>query len=608
MTASHLWPTPEPEFPVPSLAAIEQAIDRFSAGSMQEWERHYLQFHRRRFQDTLRLLPEGNGGHLLDVGAFPGHLSALARERGWRVTGLNNGIECGGSYDDFVARCASAGIDILSCEVEEEPFPLPTGSVDAVLLCELFEHLYRNPFHVLKQIFRVLRPGGLLLLTTPNLRCWETFLRLLHGWGSQAPVSRPFLELMPSLLYHRHNREYTAGELSYFLSLQGKDLYDFDSEPVFHSSCYDGPADIPRITGRGMGRFASTVHAALAPRTPSLRKQLMVRARRGPQGLVEWASLGNPEGFGEPREDLIPVQGFTRRLTFPFRTTGPTAAFDLPVPPGRGPLLVTLLLAHPPADGAPPLSMTWSAGGWRLLDAELSPSLRPVRLRLVLPEESVSGGSVRLSCSSTTWENPELCIRTGPLVGGEWILLQRLDSPATVADAYRRLLEENRAEEGHPPILRLSQSLVLLAGGGTRDLAIGPDDQSCLGEGWHALERRRGGWFRWSGPSSTVHLAATGKETRAFARIDAGDRRLGPVTGELVASRRRPGEPDAAVISAPFCLAAGGKGTVSAPLPPGAGEVLLTLAVAPPRRPCDLIPGSPDTRPLGVAVSRVWLS
>ena len=75
--------------------------------------------------------------------------------------------------------------------------PLPTASVDAVLFCELFEHLHLNPFHTLKEIFRVLRPGGLFLLTTPNLRRVETLSRLWHGWGAQPPVSRDVPRALP---------------------------------------------------------------------------------------------------------------------------------------------------------------------------------------------------------------------------------------------------------------------------------------------------------------------------------------------------------------------------------------------------------------------------
>ena len=97
----------------------------------------------------------------------------------------------------------------------------------------------------------MLRPGGLLLLTTPNLRRVETLSRLWHGWGAQPPLSRTFHELFPSLLYHRHNREYTANELAYYLELQGKDLYDFRLDRVYYSDALDAGHEIPGSSGNG---------------------------------------------------------------------------------------------------------------------------------------------------------------------------------------------------------------------------------------------------------------------------------------------------------------------------------------------------------------------
>lgn len=606
MTTGSLWPAPDPGFPVPDLAAIEEAVLRFAGGVLEAWERDYLGFHLKRFQDTLRLLPEGGGGHLLDIGAFPGHLSLLARERGWQVTGLNNDVEGGASYDAFLARCAAAGIEILSCEVEEEPFPLPSGSVDAVLFCELFEHLYRNPFQVLRQIFRVLRPGGMLILTTPNLRSWEGFLRLLHGWGTGSPVSRSFLELMPSLLYHRHNREYTAKEIHYFLGLQGKDLYEFVPEPALFSSCYEGAkTEIPAIVGRGLGPVVSKIQQALLGVMPSLRRQMLVRARRGDQTLVEWSSLDNVRGLGEQRDDFLPVQGFTRRLTFPYRATGAEAAFDLPLPSGRGPLLLTLMVCHLEIPGAPPLTMTWKAGNTSLLTMTLAPSRRPLRLRLLVPEAAAAGHRLSLSLATETWANPELGNFSGPLLGAEWILAQRLGTAQTVREAWRRVYAEYRAEEKYSPILYLSRPLASLAGAITHRLDIGPDDAVQLGEGWHAPEWWSRRWIRWTGPEAAVFLEGKGGERRAFAKVMAGVPQLGPADGWLTVERC--GAEGARTSTQPFHIPAGGRAVVSAPLPAGEGEITLTLRVDPVRRPTERIPGSQDTRPLGVAVTRLWL-
>ena len=248
--------------------------------------------------------------------------------------GLNNAIEGGGAWADFLERCAERKIAIHGCEVEREPFPLPTGSVDAVLFCELFEHLHLNPFHTLKEIFRILRPGGLLLLTTPNLRRVETLSRLWHGWGSQPPVGRPFHELFPSLLYHRHNREYTAAELTYYLALQGR-----ISMTSVSTACTTPTRSTPRTRSRASRPAGRLLGAAVRGPAAPLPPGFAASSSPGPGGpdatLVAWDALDAVEGFGPVEEDDRPVQGFTRRLTFPVPSDRARAGFASDAARGR---------------------------------------------------------------------------------------------------------------------------------------------------------------------------------------------------------------------------------------------------------------------------------
>jgi SAM-dependent methyltransferase len=451
-----LRPRPAAEYLPPAEWAITREVESFAPRGLAPWEAGYLGYHWRRFQDTVRLLPEGGGRRLLDVGAFPGHLSALAHARGWRVTGLNNAIESGDSYQEFLRRCRDRQIEILACEVEREPFPLATGSMDAVMFCELFEHLHWNPFHTLKEIFRVLRPGGMLLLTTPNYRRAETLFRYFRGWGYQPPVSRTFHELWPSLYYHRHNREYTANELLYYLSLQGKDLYDFRTEPVCFSDCLDGEPDIPVVLGQRRGLPERVLGPLLRRLAPGTRGQLMVRAWRSGATLVEWGQLGNVEGCGPLQEDELPDQGFTRRVTFPYRSTGPRAAFDVPLPAGEGPVLVSLMAAHLAPEGGPALQTRWSVDGSSVMDFAFKPGYRAVRVRILVPPEIADRGRARISLTTTSGSGAV----AGPVLGGQWLIAERLPTAAAVEEAFTRLAAEQRAEEGLKAVWQAAESLI----------------------------------------------------------------------------------------------------------------------------------------------------
>jgi SAM-dependent methyltransferase len=54
------------------------------------------------------------------------------------------------------------------CDIEFDPLPFADASFDGAILSEVIEHLWRDPATIIWQINRVLRPGGQLLLTTPN--------------------------------------------------------------------------------------------------------------------------------------------------------------------------------------------------------------------------------------------------------------------------------------------------------------------------------------------------------------------------------------------------------------------------------------------------------
>jgi len=96
---------------------------------------------------------------VLDVGCATGALLAFLRERGWQATGAE--ISPSAEY----AR-DKRGLDIRSMSVEDCRFP--AGFFDVVLASHLIEHL-NNPRAFLREVGRILCPGGHFILTTPNI-------------------------------------------------------------------------------------------------------------------------------------------------------------------------------------------------------------------------------------------------------------------------------------------------------------------------------------------------------------------------------------------------------------------------------------------------------
>jgi SAM-dependent methyltransferase len=90
-----------------------------------------------------------------------------------------------------------------------------------VLCCELIEHLAEDPMHMMCEINRVLKPGGHLLLTTPNVAALRGIAAILQGYhpGFYHAYIRPACP--GEEVSARHNREYTAREVNLLLVNSG---------------------------------------------------------------------------------------------------------------------------------------------------------------------------------------------------------------------------------------------------------------------------------------------------------------------------------------------------------------------------------------------------
>ncbi len=103
-------------------------------------------------------LPARPGGRLLDVGCGDGEFIARMAGLGWSVEGLD--------FDPHAVEVArSRGLTVHLGGLAEQGYP--DASFDAVVLSHLIEHVYR-PAQLLGECARILKPGGLLSIVTPN--------------------------------------------------------------------------------------------------------------------------------------------------------------------------------------------------------------------------------------------------------------------------------------------------------------------------------------------------------------------------------------------------------------------------------------------------------
>lgn len=97
---------------------------------------------------------------LLDVGFGAGTMLHAARRAGWTASGVE-------VSEPAVAHARGQGFDVTQGSLADARYP--DGAFDVVAAVEVLEHL-TDPLALLREVARVLRPGGLFWATTPHGR------------------------------------------------------------------------------------------------------------------------------------------------------------------------------------------------------------------------------------------------------------------------------------------------------------------------------------------------------------------------------------------------------------------------------------------------------
>lgn len=206
----------QPALSLDNLDTLRDYLGSFDIFAGNEAEgQSYLNLAYRRFLATLALIPpaDGPGRKLLELGANPYFLTLLIRKfRNYDLTLANyfgpNGPVGGRGIQSATSKKYGERYDFEYdyFNGEFDRFPYADHTFDVVLNCEILEHLTLDPTHYLCECHRVLKPGGHLLITTPNV------LALQNLW--HLATNRNMFDLYSGYgVYGRHNREYTPSEL-----------------------------------------------------------------------------------------------------------------------------------------------------------------------------------------------------------------------------------------------------------------------------------------------------------------------------------------------------------------------------------------------------------
>jgi SAM-dependent methyltransferase len=212
-------------------------------------------------------------GLVIDVAAGDGELSALVAglTGGQLVTADRSGDEC--------RRAAASGLPAVRSNVLQLPFR--DGCADVVIAFEILEHFPRwQACTVIEELWRVTKPGGMLLLSTPNRYSLRSF-KGIFGYLRTGAVW--------NALDETHVTIYSYRDLLRAL------------EPRFRVARSFGYYLIPEVGSHSTPwTFVQTSNRLLIP---ACHKLLVVAERRG--GARDRASNQSPSAQGAPKRFRI---------------------------------------------------------------------------------------------------------------------------------------------------------------------------------------------------------------------------------------------------------------------------------------------------------------
>jgi SAM-dependent methyltransferase len=118
-------------------------------------------------------------------------------------------------FDTQIGKARAQGVQVEKCDLETGVFPHAEGTFDLAVANQVFEHL-KQIYRPLTELHRVLKPGGILIFSVPNLAALHCRLQLMLG-------------RQPSTikLFEAHVRAFTPSALQPFLTFN--DLFSIEA-------------------------------------------------------------------------------------------------------------------------------------------------------------------------------------------------------------------------------------------------------------------------------------------------------------------------------------------------------------------------------------------
>lgn len=191
-----------------------------------EHSRIYFDKHHQRLKRTLREVIKAascleserkEAVRVLDVGSHELHIALGCRKLGYQVTGVD--VEYFTEAEHIRKLSDTHQVELVTCDfARDKKLPFPDEYADLVLFFETLEHLNFYPLGLVQELSRVLKPGGLLMITTPNQMSIGMLLHFILQRSQFQDIRYPYS-------IATHYRLYTIREVKYLMEASGLEIH-----------------------------------------------------------------------------------------------------------------------------------------------------------------------------------------------------------------------------------------------------------------------------------------------------------------------------------------------------------------------------------------------
>ena len=205
-------------------------------------------------------------GKVLDIGAWDGFFCCSLIAAGFSAAGIDWGQPM---TEDF---WKAKKIEWADCNIEADPIPFGNNTFSGIYMGQVLEHFTYSPKKPFLEFYRVLKPGGILIVDVPNIGEWHNFYRLIRGKNILYDYKMHYIDDEPKFYkglpyFIRHNREFTRNELRVLAETHGFEVIRADY------------INSRRLTKKGW-RKLEIPFTALRDVIPLFRKSIMLVARK----------------------------------------------------------------------------------------------------------------------------------------------------------------------------------------------------------------------------------------------------------------------------------------------------------------------------------------